>query len=299
MSTAAAVRTACSSERRISSRVQLAARHPDQKRADRTHAAGFGRREQAAIEPADDKDEQQQHRPDVAQSGKALLPGVARRGGQEIRPQPPDDDDGEYVHRSGKQSRNDAGDEQLADVLLGDDAVDRKHGGRRQHGAERAAGRDHAGGERLRISVAAHLRIGDRSEGGGGSDRGARDGGKAGTGRDGRDAEPAAEMTGERIGGAEQFAAHAGIGYERAHQQKHGNDAEGVIGHRPHRGMTDDLQRRLAADEIGKAAHAHEAHGHADRHAHQHQAEEDEKSDYGDEVGAQINLLDLRLILPA
>ena len=87
---------------------------------------------------------------------------------------------------------HDAGDEQLADVLLGDDAVDGEHGGRRQHGAERAAGRDHAGGEGLRIVVAAHLRVGDGGEGGGGRHRRAGDGREAAAGHDGGDAEPAA-----------------------------------------------------------------------------------------------------------
>ena len=100
--------------------------------------------------------------------------------------------DRQHVHRSGEQAGNDAGDEQLADVLLGDDAVDREHRRRRQHGAERAAGGDHAGGERLRIVVAAHLRIGDGREGRGGRDRRAGDRGKAGAGGDGGDAEPAA-----------------------------------------------------------------------------------------------------------
>ena len=35
---------------------------------------------------------------------------------------------GRHVHADGQQARNDAGDEQLADILLGDDAVDREHG---------------------------------------------------------------------------------------------------------------------------------------------------------------------------
>ena len=71
-----------------------------------------------------------------------LWRGVA---GQKIRPHLADDHDREHVHRGGENAGNDAGDEQLADVLLGDDAVDREHGGRRQHGAERAAGGDDAG----------------------------------------------------------------------------------------------------------------------------------------------------------
>jgi hypothetical protein len=75
-----------------------------------------------------------------------------------------------------------------------------------------------------------------------------------------------------------QLLAHAGIGDECAHQQEHRNDAEGVIGHRAHRGVPDDLQRRLAIDQIGKAGNADQAHRHADRDAHQHQAEQHHKT---------------------
>ena len=198
---------------------------------------------------------------------------MTRRHRQEIRPQAADRHHRQHVHGGGEQSRNDAGDEQLTDILLGDDAVDREHGRRRQHGAERAAGGNDAGGEGLRIVVPPHFRIGDGGEGGGGRNRGAGDRGEAGAGGNGGDTKPAAEMADKRIGGAEQFAAHAGIGHERAHQQEHRDDAEGVIGHRPHRGVTDDLERGIAVDQIGKAADADQAHRHADRHAQQHQRE--------------------------
>ena len=89
-------------------------------------------------------------------------------------------------------------------------------------------------------------------------------------------------MAKECIGGAKQLLTHAGIGDERAHQNKHWDDAEGIVGHRAHRGVADDLQRRLTVDEIGKARDADEAHRHADRHAHQHQAEQDQKTYDGD-----------------
>jgi hypothetical protein len=90
------------------------------------------------------------------------------------------------------------------------------------------------------------------------------------------------QVADERIGGAEQFAAHARIGHERAHQQKHWNDAEGVVGHRAHRGMTDDFQRRIAVDQVGKASDADEPHRHADRHAEQHQHEQRDKPQHRD-----------------
>ena len=77
---------------------------------------------------------------------------------------------------------------------------------------ERAAGRDHAGRKGLRIAEAAHFRIGHGREGRGGRDRRAADRGKAAAGADGGNAEPAAEMADKAVGGAEQLAAHAGIG---------------------------------------------------------------------------------------
>ena len=89
-----------------------------------------------------------------------MLPVDTRTGRQEAWPHLADDENGNEIHRHGENAGDNAGDEQLADILLGDDAVDRKHNGWRQHGAERAAGGDHAGGEALRIAEAAHFRIG-------------------------------------------------------------------------------------------------------------------------------------------
>jgi hypothetical protein len=48
-------------------------------------------------------------------------------------------------------------------------------------------------------------------------------------------------MSDKAVGGAEQLAAHAGIADEGAHQQKHRDHAEGVVGHRAHRGLADQF----------------------------------------------------------
>jgi hypothetical protein len=88
------------------------------------------------------------------------------------------------------------------------------------------------------------------------------------------------------VGGAEQFAAHAGIADEGAHQQEHRNHAEGIVGHRAHRGLADQFQGRRAADQIGKAGDADEAHRHADRHAQQHQRKQRDEAQDSDGVGA-------------
>ncbi len=268
------------------SRRQAAAQHADDEGAAGAAARRFGRGEHAAVDAADDEGEQQQRRPDVAQRREALRPRAARAGRQVARPRHADDRDGDHVHGDGEDAGQDAGDEQLADVLLGDQPVDREHRRGRDHDAERAAGGDHAGGEGLRIAVAPHLRIGDLRERRRGRDRRAADRRKAAAGRDGGDAEPAPEMAEEGVRGAEQLAAHAGGGGERAHQQEHRDDGEIVVGHRAHGGVADDLEGGRAADDVGEAADAHQSHRHADRHAQQHQHEQDDETEDGNRVGA-------------
>ncbi len=58
---------------------QPAAGEPDQEGAAGAHAGRLGRGEQAAIQPADDEDEQQQRGPDVAQRREPLAPRCCAR----------------------------------------------------------------------------------------------------------------------------------------------------------------------------------------------------------------------------
>ena len=150
---------------------QPAARDTDQERAGRADTSRLGRREQSAIQSADDEHEQQQRRPDVAHRLGAFAPGAARRRRQIAGPDGTDHRDRRHVHADGEQSRQNARHEQLADVLLRDQPIDREHDRWREHRAQRAAGRDHAGRERLRIMVQPHLGIRDGGECRGGGDR--------------------------------------------------------------------------------------------------------------------------------
>ena len=97
-------------------------------------------------------------------------------------------------------------------------------------------------------------------------------------------------MADKAVGGAKQIAAHAGMADEGPHQQEHRNHAERVVGHRAHRGLADQLERRRDADQIAEAADADEAHRHADRHAQQHQRKQRDKSEDRDGIGAHAAL---------
>ena len=93
-------------------------------------------------------------------------------------------------------------------------------------------------------------------------------------------------MADQGVGGTEQLAAHARGGDERAHQHEHRDHAEGVVGHRAHRRLADQLQRRAGADDHAEAGDADQPHRHADRHAQQHQREQHDEAEDGDGVGA-------------
>ena len=284
--TAAAVRVACRSAARTPAASSSTASDRDQEGAAGADPARFGWREQAAVKPADDEGEQRQRGPHVAQRLDPLAPVASRSRGQKARPDEADGSDREHVHRDGEHSGQDPGDEQLADVLLGDQAVDGQHRGRRKNGAERSAGGDHPGGEGLRISVSPHLRISDSGEGRCGRHRRTADRGEAGASGDRREAEAAPPVADKTVGRPEEFAAHARRGDEGAHQKEHRDDAERVVGDRPHRGLSDHFQRGAGADDGAVAGHAHETHRHPDRDTQQDQRKESDKADDGRRVGA-------------
>jgi hypothetical protein len=81
------------------------------------------------------------------------------------------------------------------------------------------------------------------------------------------------------------LAAHARGGGERSHQQEQRDDREAVVGDGPHRSVADIFQRRRPAHDVGEAAHADQAHGHADRHAQQHQHEQGDETQDRNRVG--------------
>ena len=63
-----------------------------------------------------------------------------------------------HIHQDRDKARQDAGDEQLSDILLGDIAVDRQNHRRWDEDAERAAAGDHACGQFVGIAEAPHFR---------------------------------------------------------------------------------------------------------------------------------------------
>ena len=130
------------------------------------------------------------------------------------------------------KSRNDAGGEQLADIGLGEDAVDHHDDRRRDQDSERAAGGDRAHGKCVLVPILAHRGVRHLGEGRGGGNRRTADRAKARAGDDRGHRKPAPLVAKEAIGRVIEFLRHPRVGDEVAHQdeQRHHRKRVGEAG---------------------------------------------------------------------
>ncbi len=153
---------------------------------------------------------------------------VLHRGGEgaladEVRREPGHRRDRDDIGTRQQQARDDAGQEHIADRLLGDEGVDDHHHARRDDHAEHRGAGHHADGKALRIIEADHLRHGYAREHRGRRDRGAGDGGKGGVGGHRGDAETAAQPAEQLIGDLIDVGAETGLADDHPHHHECGN----------------------------------------------------------------------------
>ena len=136
---------------------EAAHRKGQQHRQQGGDGGGLGRRGNAGVDGQRDHqadDEDRAHRAQhLAQA--AALRRVGIRDVRRIQPAPHEDHQAEQQHQH--DAGHDAGDEQLTDRGVGDDAVEQQdQAGRDQH-AERAAGGQHAAGQAVVVAQLLHL----------------------------------------------------------------------------------------------------------------------------------------------
>ena len=244
-------------------------------------APGLGRRHDAEIEPADDAEDQDPDRPHLGQRTPPLTPGdglLERR--RQLGTQLAAHDDHRGVDQRGHKPGQDAGDEQLGNRNLGEDAVEHEADRRRDHRPQRSGAGDDAGRQPLVVAVARHLGDGDAAHGRGGGDRRAGGGRKPRAGEVGGDREPARQSAEPHTPGAEQRRADARMVGHRAHQQEHRDRRK-----RPMGGEVEGLGLQHAgghapALELADADHGDQQQGQPDRKPehdqHQQRAERPE-----------------------
>ena len=230
--------------------------------------------------------------PQIFDSARRRWAHVERSpGGPELRIDPGNGGDREDVEADADDARDDAGDEQLADVGRGHDAVDHHDHARRNEDAERAAGGDRAGGEAVGVAVAPHRR--HRHLGHGRRRRHARAGhrGKAAAGGDRRHRQAAAAVAEERVGAIVELLAEAGAIDEAAHEDEQRQHRE-IVGDRGLvTGLSDHRQRGMPVGEIGKAGKADESHAEGDRRAEEQQRKDGDETDDRCQQGRPIPCL--------
>ena len=260
---------------------ERAARQREAERAEGTDSRAFRRREHAAIDAAHDDDEQHRHRPHAPERVEPLAPGGALAARPRGRIGPDDPLHREAQENGGQDARHDAGGEQLADIGLGEHAVDHHDGRGRNENSERAAAGDCPGRQAVRVAEVFHRRIGDLGHGGGGRDRGAADGAEAGAGTDRRHGKAAAQMADAGVGCAEQLLRHAGARDEVAHEYEQGHHRQRIVAARLVDLGLHHRQRRgeVPVAQIGDAEKTDDAHRDGDRDAQQRQGHHQTQAD--------------------
>jgi hypothetical protein len=243
----------------------------DREGGGHAHGRTLRRGERAAVDPAEDAEEDQHHRPHASQQREHLLRALRRGGRTVTRGHPHVHGDADQVEHHGQQRRQECRGEQLGDVLLGENPVHDQHHGGRQEDAERASGSQRRRGEPSGVVVRTHLRQRDLRDRGGRRHRGAGHRSERGTRQERSHRHPAAHAPDQRIGEGKQIAREPPLRGQLPHQQEQRDHRQVVHGEpRVRETLQMREQRRLAGERHVRRDARHE-HRHGDRHAQRHQ----------------------------
>ena len=252
----------------------------EQEGACRAHAGAFGGGEDAQIDAAHDEDEQQHGTADALQRPDAVHQRQLRFHRQVQLADAHGDDHRKRIAENADDARHDAGEEQLADVLLGHDPVEDEDHRRRDENAQRAACRDGGGGKPVRIAILAHGGQGDLRHGRGCGKGRAADGREPAAGEDGGHRQSAAPVPQPGIGGVVEILRDARLHDEVAHHQEEGKDRQGVAAAVVKEGLAQQGEGRVEADDGDRSGGADGGQRKADRDSGGQKGEEDEDADF-------------------
>ncbi len=150
-----------------------------------------------------------------------------------------------------EQARQERGEEQFADGLVGDDAIEDHQDARRDEHAERAARGDDGGGERGGVLALEHGWDHDPAHGRGGGGAGAGNGGEEHGSQHAHHAEPAAHVADDGLGDADQPARDAARLHDGPGEEEHGHSDQRERVHRIVKGLG-EADERVAGVGIGR-----------------------------------------------
>ena len=260
---------------------QSAACHHDREGTCSADARCFGRGEPAAIKPANHQAEQQGHAADAAQGVQAFLPCAALACRTRFRVTPCVHHDRAHIQQGPQQARQHTGNEQLADVGLGHDAVDHEGHAGRNHDAQSPGRCDGTGGQRITVAVAFHLRVGHPRHGGRCGQAAAANGCKTRAGQHGGNGQTASQMSHKTVGGAVKFARDVRLVDQVAHQDEQRHHRERIVVDGAEGGFTHHEQGGAPAQDTQAPDHARDQHGHGNGHFQGNQGQHHGQGDQG------------------
>ena len=254
---------------------QIAHGARDQDGAGGADGTSLGRRCDPPVDRSDHQHGQHQHRHDAAQSAEFDRPRRAllqRR--RKLRAQYHFQDHGGGEQDRHHDARQDAGDEQVADRCLGEDAIDDHRHARRDEDAERAARGGRPERERLVVAALDHFRHRHRTDGRGGHRAGAADRGKNRASEYGRDGQRTGKPAQPHMRGAKEIVPDPGRRQCLAHQHEQRNDHEHEVA-RLGEGDVAELAQRVRRNENRRTQNADGAERDRHRRPRHHQGHED------------------------
>ena len=253
----------------------------DQRQAG-TQTRGLGGGEQPAVQAADNEHEEQREGPHAAQRAQLLGDAGALAAGRILRADAGDRVDHAEIHHQTENAGDHGGDEEVADVGLGEDAVDHQDDRGRDQDAERAAGGDGGRGELIRVAVALHARVGDLGHRSRGREAGAAHRTETGAGHHGRQRQAAAHRPEESVRGAKQVVRDARAREDVAHQDEHRHHGELVGEHRLRDRHRHQRAGNIPAHDHTDAGERHRQQREGERHTQEGQDEHGQQGEESD-----------------
>ena len=223
---------------------------------------------------------------------QALCPCAALAGRTRLRVSPGVDHDRAHIQQGPQQAGQHSGDEQLADVGLGHDAVDHEGHTGRNHDAQSPGRGDAAGGQRIAVAVALHLGVGHTRHGGRCGQAAATNGRKTRAGQHGGNRQAATQMPHKTVGGAVQLARNVRLVDQVAHENEQRHHRERIVVDGAEGRFTHHEQGRAPTQDTQAPDHARDQHGHGNGHFQGNQAQH---HGHGDQGGAHDDSPTLRL----
>src|SRR5690606_34722732 len=261
---------------------ELATPDHDEQGTDRTNTGRFSRREQVAINPANHQQEQQQDRTHTLQAADTFHPGAALARASQAGCHASGHHNRAYVQHHAQDARQYSRNEQLADVIAGQHAIDNQGHAGRDHGTQGAGRGNSAACQGIGIAVALHGGVRDPGHGGRRRKAGTAYGREHAARQHCGNGQTATTMTDKAISEIEQVFGDIRPCHQIAHQDEQRDDGQVVVMNQAIRGFRSHIGGRTPINYVSKATNTNQSHRYSDGYFQNHEHDQDDHASDND-----------------